>query len=259
LNSHIKISSVVIAKNEAQNIRRCIESQLKCIDEILVLVDKNSTDDTFTIASSYTKVRAEKVDWQGFGKTKQYGVDKAENDWILWIDSDEALTENLQNEILSFKEKEPAYFVYKINRRAYFLGKWIKHCGWYPDYVTRLFNRGYAKFSDSKVHEYLVFSCETGKFNYDIEHFTDPDINHYFIKFNRYTGLAAEELVKKGYNAKVTDLIFRPFFIFIKMYIIKLGFLDGLYGFILSVFSSCYVFTKYAKVLEFKFKKSNKN
>jgi len=258
VSSQIKISSIIIAKDEENNITRCIESQLKCIDEIIVLVDNESQDKTFEIVKSYDLVIVEKVNWLGFGKTKQYGVDKANNEWILWIDADEALTPGLQDEILKFKSGNPNYFVYKIARRAFFLGKWIKHSGWYPDYVSRLFNRKYARFNSSKVHETLVYNCEAGKLNNDLEHYTDPSIEHYFNKFNRYTTLAAEQLYNDGFNVNLADLIIRPFFIFIKMFIIKLGFLDGLHGLILAAFSAGYVFTKYAKVFEYKFNKSNK-
>lgn len=247
-----RISSIIIAKNEAQNIRRCIESQINCIDEIIVLIDKDTNDETVEIVKSFPKVKWEIIEWMGYGKTKQYGVDKSENEWILWIDADEALTLGLQDEILKFKSENPNYFVYKIARRAFFLGKWIKHSGWYPNYVSRLFNRKYARFSTSKVHETLVYNCEAGKLNNDLEHYTDPNIFHYYEKFNRYTSLAAAELKTKGKSAKLNDLLLRPFFIFVKMYILKQGFLDGIQGFMLAVFSANYVFTKYSKLWELK-------
>ncbi len=250
MKNEIKISSVILAKNEENNIGRCIESQLECIDEIIVLVDENSTDGTLGIIKSYPQVKYEIVEWQGYAATKQLGVDKAENDWIFWIDADEALTRELCEEINEFKKSLPRYNAYEVARRAYFLNKWIKHSGWYPGYVSRLFNRKHAKFNANSVHESLDVEGATGKMKNDLEHFTDPNIRHYFNKFNRYTSLAAEELAGKGKRASLTDLLFRPFFIFIKMYFIKKGFLDGMHGFILAVFSSLYVFTKYAKLWE---------
>ena len=137
-------------------------------------------------------------------------------------------------------------------RKAYFLGKWIKHCGWYPGRVTRLFNKKRATFSDKQVHEHLVVEGSIGEFSADLYHFTDPCIEHYFKKFNEYTSLAAEDLLNSGKKVTLIDIIFRPVVIFIKMYIVKLGFLDGIEGFILSVFSSLYVFTKYCKFWELK-------
>ncbi len=250
MNSQIKISSIIIAKNEEKNIVRCIESQLGCIDEIIVLVDENSTDGTLNKASTFDKVKVEIVKWQGYAKTKQYGVDKSSNDWVLWIDADEAVTKQLSDELNLFKNSSPQFSAYKLSRRAYFLGKWIRHSGWYPGNVTRLFNKNKARFSDSEVHEHLLVEGETGKLNNDLEHYTDPNIHHYFEKFNRYTTLASEELYQKNRKVSLNDILVRPIFFFIKMYIFRRGFLDGLQGFILAVFSSTYVFTKYCKLWE---------
>ncbi len=250
LENQIKISSVILAKNEERNIARCINSQLECIDEIIVLIDEASNDKTLEIVKSFPDVKYEIVKWQGYAKTKQYGVNKAENDWIFWIDADEVITKELCRELIGFKKTAHTEQAYKVARKAYFLGKWIKHSGWYPGYVTRLFNKHKVYFNSNEVHEGLIVDGSTGKLKNDLEHYTDPDIKHYFEKFNRYTTLAAKELFAQGKNASLNDLLFRPFFIFIKMYFIKKGFLDGLHGFILAVFSSLYVFTKYAKLWE---------
>lgn len=245
----IKISAIIIAKDEENNIKRCLESLSSTIDEIIVLIDNNSKDKTEEIVHSFNVIY-ELVEWKGYAATKQYAVEKTSNDWILWIDADESLTEELKNEILVFKESSSEHNAYKIARRAFFLGKWIKYSGWYPGYVTRLFNKQFCKFSDNEVHEHLIINGTVGKLNNDIEHYTDPDIEHYYNKFNRYTSLAANELFNKNKKTGLTDLLFRPLFIFIKMYIFKRGFLDGMHGFILALFSSNYVFTKYCKLLE---------
>jgi len=187
----------------------------------------------------------------GYAKTKQYGVSLCSNDWIFWIDADEVVTNGLSKELIGFKTTSPRFSAYSIPRKAFFLGRWIKHSGWYPGRVTRLFNRHRVRFSENDVHEHLVVEGEIGKLNSDLEHFTDPNIYHYFQKFNRYTTLAAEEMVKKGRSFSIIDLL-RPVGIFIKMYFLKLGFLDGIQGFILAVFSSAYVFTKYCKFWELK-------
>lgn len=249
----MKISSIIIAKNEEDNIGRCIESQKNVIDEVIVVVDSSSCDKTLEIVKS-KNVKYFTSQWLGFSKTKEFAVSKATNDWILWIDADEALTPELGIEINTFKKDNPDYSAYSIPRRAYFLGKWIKHSGWYPGRVTRLFNKHNCKFSDSDVHEHLVINGKVGELKKDLDHYTDPNIHHYFDKFNSYTTLAAKDLAEKGKIASLTDILFRPAFFFVKMYILKLGFLDGLYGFILAVFSSCYVFTKYCKLWEFNIK-----
>ncbi len=246
----IKISSIVIAKNEETNIRRCIESQLKCIDEIIVIIDESSTDKTLEMVKSYVKVKYEQGKWMGYAKTKQYAVTLATNDWIFWIDADEVITPGLSTELNEFKNTTPQHSAYSVPRISNFLGKWIKHGGWYPDWVTRLFLKDKASFNENEVHENLKINGTTGRLQNRIEHYTDPDIKHYFKKFNRYTSLAANELVKNGKRFSVWDIILRPLAIFIKMYFLKLGFMDGIYGFILAVFSSAYVFTKYSKVWE---------
>ena len=248
----MRISSITIAKNEETNIARCIESLYECVDEIVVLVDEESSDKTFDIVKSYPNVKCEVVKWMGYAKTKQYGVSLCSNNWILWIDSDEVLTKELSDELIKFKTSSLVFSAYSIPRKAFFLGKWIKHSGWYPGRVTRLFNKHKVKFSENDVHEHLLVNGETGELKSDLEHFTDPNIHHYFQKFNRYTTLAAEELVKKGRSFSITDLLLRPVGIFLKMYFLKLGFLDGIQGFILAVFSSAYVFTKYCKFWELK-------
>ncbi len=250
--NEIKISSIIIAKNEEKNISRCIESQLDCIDEIIVLVDEESIDKTLEISNSYSGVKAKKVKWEGYSKTKQNGVDSASYDWIFWIDADEALTTELKNEIIELKNKPPKYDLYSVPRKAFFLGRWIRHSGWYPGRVNRLFNKNKVKFSSHDVHEQLEYKGKIGSLKNDLKHYTDPNIEHYFEKYNCYTSLAANELFTKGKDFTIFDILLRPLVIFIKMYILKLGFLDGIQGFILAVFSSSYVFTKYCKLWEFK-------
>ncbi len=254
----IKISSIIIAKNEEQNILRCINSLINCVDEIIVIVDDSSNDTTLEIVKAQSEI-SEKVKyflrkWEGFSASKKFAVEQTNFDWIFWIDADEALTPELQNEILNFKRSEPQFDLYSIPRKANFLGRWILHSGWYPGRVKRIFNKHKVKFDDKPVHENLIYTGNTGEFKNDLEHYTDPNIKHYFEKFNHYTTLAANELAAKNKKANLSDLILRPLFLFIKMYILKRGFLDGIQGFILAVFSSLYVFTKYAKLWEKRFK-----
>ncbi len=255
MSEKLKFSSIIIAKNEELNIKKCIESQLNCIDEIIVLVDEESVDNTYEIAKTYNRVRCEKVKWMGYSKTKEYAVSLAGNDWIFWIDADEVVTKELSDEISSLKDKNPVFIAYSMPRKANFLGRWILHSGWYPCRVTRIFKREGVHFSENQVHEHLVIIGKVGELKGNLLHFTDPSINHYFNKFNTYTSLAAEELFKTGKKFRISDIILRPPFLFIKMYLLKLGFLDGLQGFILALFSSAYVFTKYCKLWELKIKK----
>lgn len=246
----MKLSSIIIAKDEENNIKRCIDSQIDVIDDIVVLVDSRTIDNTFNIASSYQNTNVELSEWKGYGATKNYALSKTKNDWVLWIDADEELTTELIDDLKKFKEEKPKYNSYSIARRAFFLGKWIKHSGWYPSRVVRLFDKNYASFNEKEVHENLIVTGSTGKMTSDLNHYTDPTVEHYFNKFNLYTSLAAKDLAKQNKKSSLWDLLIRPSFIFVKMYILKRGFLDGLHGFILALFSSYYVFTKYAKLWE---------
>lgn len=251
----MNLSSIIIAKNEEVNIQRCIESQLQCIDDIVVIVDSNSTDKTLEIVKEYDRVKYEISDWKGYAATKQFALTLVKNDWVLWIDADEEITQELSEELNSFKNSKPKEKAFSLARRAFFLGKWIKHSGWYPGRVVRLFNKNFAQFSNKDVHEFVEVSGETGKLNRDLNHYTDPNIFHYFEKFNKYTTLAAEELNGSNKTAGFNDLLLRPVFLFIKMYFLRRGFLDGIHGFILAIFSSTYVFVKYLKLWEIQNKK----
>ncbi len=210
-----------------------------------------------SIVKEYSQIHVEIKEWLGYSKTKEFAVSLTKNNWVFWIDADEVITQELKNELFQFKKTIPKFEAYSVARRAYFLGKWIKHSGWYPGRVVRLFNKHKVVFADKNVHEHLLVTGNIGKLSSDLEHYTDPDIYHYFEKFNRYTSLAAEELFGNNRKANFSDLFLRPIFIFKKMYIFRLGFLDGVHGFILAVFSSVYVFTKYAKLFELNRKEKN--
>ncbi len=254
-----KLTSVTIACNEAPNIGRCIESLLEAADEIIVLIDNKTTDKTEAIVASYPGVIYRVVEWQGYSRTKQAALDLATHKWILWLDADEELTTSLRDEIIQLKNADfEAFSAYAIPRRALFLGRWIYHSGWYPGYVTRLFNKELVKLSENAVHEHLIINTPVGRLKSDLNHYTDPSIEHYFMKFNNYTTLAAKDLTVTNKTFSLIDIIIRPPFLFVKMYILKLGFLDGLQGFLLAVFSALYVFTKYAKLWELNHKKGNK-
>jgi len=245
----IKISSITLAKNSQETMFNCINSQKKCIDEINIFIDDSTTDQTENIVKKLN-VNYLLFSWKGYSNSKKFAIEKVNNDWIFWIDSDEVITDELAEEINVWKNSVAEAVAYKIKRRAFFLGKWIKHGGWYPGKVIRLFNKKSAKFSDSLVHEYLEIEGKIEELSNDLEHYTDQNIKHYFDKFNTYTSLAAEELNKKYYKFKIWDILFRPLLLFMKMYIFRGGFIDGLQGFILAIYSANYVFVKYTKLWE---------
>lgn len=240
-----KISCVVITYNESRNIRRCLES-VSWTDEIVV-VDALSTDDTRDIASEFTD-KVHQLKWAGFGPAKEFTRNKATGDWILSVDADEVVPERLREEIQRITESEGPLDGYFLPRRSNFLGRWIRHGGWYPDLVLRFFKKDKGSFSDRLVHEEVRVRGTTGCLKNDLLHYTDPDFDHYLRKLNRYTSLDARQLFNQGKRAKVPDLLLRPLLTFVKMYFFKVGFLDGMPGLILAVSSSFHVFAKYVKL-----------
>ncbi len=245
-----EISVLILAKNEGHNIRACLES-VRWADEIVV-VDTGSSDDTVEQAQIWG-ANVLQTEWQGFAGTKNWGVNHLTREWVLWLDADERVTPELAEEIrgtLSNPEKDG----YEIPRKANFLGHWILHGGWYPGYVLRLVRRELAHFEESRVHEGLMRPPKVGRLRNPLLHFTDPTLEHYLAKFNRYTSLAAEDLHEKGRHFHLTDLLIRPVHLFLKMYFFKAGFLDGFAGFLLAQLSAFYVFTKYAKLFELQMK-----
>ncbi len=248
-----KLSVIVITLNEERNIRECLES-VKWADEVIV-VDSQSKDRTVEIAREFTE-KIFVIEWKGYGETKNFALSKVTNDWALWLDADERVPKELAEEIRQTIQTS-ARNAFEVARRAYFLGKWIKHCGWYPGYVVRLFKKDSAKFNQSLVHEKVEFSGTIGRLNNDLLHFTDENLFHYFSKFNNYTSLAAQEMKRAGKTFSLYDVLVRPPFLFFKMYVLRLGFLDGIHGLILSAASAAYVFVKYGKLWELWRQKSN--
>lgn len=239
---------VTIVLNEEHNIAGCLES-VQWADQLLV-VDTGSVDGTMATARKFTD-HVLSLPWQGYGATKNAALAHVTTDWVLWLDADERVPVELANDIKAIiSVGKPAVDAYDVARRAYFLGRWIRHSGWYPGRVTRLFRKGKGRFTETRVHERLIVDGTTGSLSHDLLHFTDPNLYHYGWKFNRYTSLAAEDLHASGRSFSFSDLIFRPAFQFFKMFVVRRGVLDGMPGLILAMLSSAYVFVKYAKLWE---------
>lgn len=241
-----KISVTIIALNEEKDIGECLES-VKWADEILVS-DSGSTDKTVEICGRYgAKVFNDA--WRGFGAQKNLLGDRAANRWILNVDADERVTPGLKEEILKAVEAggKAGYYV---PRKNFFGRKWIRHCGWYPDYNLRLYRKDRGRFTERAVHESVKVDGAAGRLKNPIEHFTYMDVSDYLIRMERYSTLAAEEMRGRGRRAGALDLFFRPAFTFFKMFVLKRGFLHGADGVMLSMLYASYTLAKYAKLRE---------
>ena len=245
------ITAIVITYNEEQNIKDCLES-LKWADEIII-VDSNSKDRTVEIAGMYTQ-NIFLTKELSFSLKRNLAFEKTKSDWIIWLDADERVTEELKKEILDIINNPVSSLdAYLMNRKSFFINKFIKHCGWYPDHTIRLIKRSIgARFDDSRVHEKLTYHGKTGKLKSDLIHYTARDFEHYINKLNLYTTSSYIDLHEKGKKASLLDIIFRPVFTFIKMYFFKLGILDGYTGLVLCTLSGIHVFAKYSKLYFFK-------
>ncbi|MCE5301243.1 MAG: glycosyltransferase [Spirochaetia bacterium] len=239
----MKISANVVTFNEQKNIERCLKSIAFC-DEI-VIADSRSTDKTITICRKYTK-KIFSMDFTGFSAVKNACIDRSKGEWVLSVDADEEVTPELKQAILACVNSGTADGYY-IKRNTMFLGRRIKHCGWNRDYQLRLFKRSKGRFNGKPVHEAVEVKGATAKIDEPLLHYSYPDSHTYFTKMNRYTTLQAKEKQKKF---PLLRILTAPFLKFFRMYFLKLGFLDGFRGFILSIYSGFSEFIKFSKMWE---------
>jgi len=243
-----RLSVIIITYNEEENIKHCLES-VKWSDEI-VIIDSFSNDKTVEIAREYTS-QVFQNKWTNFSQQKNLALGKASSEWVLNIDADERVTPELKEEILTILNSQfQSFDGYYIPLRNHYLGRWIRHCGWYPDYHLRLFRRGKGRFNERMVHESVIVEGRKGHLKSCLNHYSYKDLSDHLSKIDKFTSLAAEEMFTNGKRARVFDLLLRPLVKFVKMYLIKRGYLDGIYGFIVSIIGSFYVFTKYLKLWE---------
>ena len=240
----MKLSATIITLNEERNIARVIES-LRCVDEILV-VDSGSTDRTVEIAE---KLGARVVDspWPGYANQKNLAAEQASHDWILSIDADESLSEALEAEIWQLKKSGPQADAYTMPRMAQYLGRWIRHGGWYPDRKIRLYDRRKAKWEGAYVHESLRVGGRVEHLESNLLHFTCDSLSEHLRTMDRYTTLAAEQLLATGEKVTWSRLIVHPPWTFVQTYFWKLGFLDGLEGLAIAYMAAFYNFLKFSK------------
>ena len=244
--SKIPVSVAIVTKNESRNIKDSLES-VKDFDDIVV-VDAFSSDNTREICRKYTE-RVYEHEWQGYAAQKQTAIDYANNDWVLILDADERVTPELRQEIMK-KVKENSLSGFYIPRKNFFLGKWIRHSGWWPDHTLRLFKKDVSKMEQRAVHEKVNVNGAVGHIRAPFEHYTYRTISEYIGKMDNYASLSAEELGNRGFISAFISMLFSPVVVFLKMYLLRQGFRDGIHGLVLAVLYSFYTFLKYAKVLE---------
>ncbi|PKQ69909.1 glycosyltransferase family 2 protein [Raineya orbicola] len=256
----MKLSVVIITFNEEQNIQRCLESVQAVADEIVV-VDSFSTDKTAEICQKY-QVQFIQQAFLGYVEQKNFANAQASYDWILSLDADEALSERLKNEILQLKKQEnPNADAFSMPRLTNYLGKWIRHTDWYPDRRIRLFNKTKAHWTGINPHDCIQMqnaNSLVSKLKGDILHYSYYSIHQHIAQLNHFTSIMAETLVKSGKKAPLYKLFINPIWKFLYSYVLRLGFLDGYYGFVVCAVSAFATFTKYLKIRELS-KKSKKN
>lgn len=242
----LPISLVVVTLNEEANIERCLRSVPFAAE--VVVVDSFSTDQTRELAQKLgARVLQEK--WRGYGPQKAFAVSQAQNDWILSLDADEALSPELQQEIVEkFASLQPDTG-YELPRRSFHLGRWIGHGGWYPDAQLRLFNRQQSNWSDDVLHEKVQVKHKVRLKN-DLLHWVFEDLSDQVLTNNKYSTLGAQNLVRAGKRFSLFKLIFKPWTKFVECYFLKQGFRDGIPGFVIAVGAGYSMFLRHAKLWE---------
>ena len=245
------ISAVIICKNEQDNIERCLKS-LNWVDEIVVY-DSGSTDNTINIAQKLG-AKVHQGPWLGFGPSKHEATKRASHDWILSLDADEEVSDHLRQEIQVKLATLDADYIYKIPRVSFYLGRWIRHGGWYPDYQIRLFNRTTHQWNNAEIHERVVplkGNLEhIAELENDLQHYVFKNIEHQVQTNNRYSSLQAQAMYKNKKSFSYFHLFTKPYVKFIECYFVKLGFLDGWAGYAIARNAAYSALLKWLKLKE---------
>ncbi|MEW6076579.1 MAG: glycosyltransferase family 2 protein [Thermodesulfobacteriota bacterium] len=246
----MKISAVIITHNEERNIRRCLASLRDIADEIVV-VDSYSTDRTGEICREMGAVFLQHP-FEGHIEQKNYALSRASHDYVLSLDGDEALSDDLRQSILAAKNNWRGDG-YSLNRLTSYCGRWIRHCGWYPDSKIRLWDRRKGQWGGTNPHDLVVMrdGCEVTHLTGDLLHYSYHSIRQQVEQINTFSDLAARAVYEKGKQSHfIADILLNPPLTFLKMYILQAGFLDGYYGFVICVNSAFGKFLKYIKLRE---------
>ena len=246
-HSRPTLSAIVITRNEAHNLHDCLQSMQGLVDEIIV-VDSQSTDATVAIAKQHGAKVSQPADWPGFGPQKNRALDLATCDWVFSIDADERVTPELAAEIKQVMLSKGGSSAYQVPRLSWYCGRFMKHSGWQPDYVLRLFMRGSGHFTNDLVHERLVVNAAPQKLNGVLLHYSFMNFSQVLVKINAYSEASAQQAYSKGRRATVFTAVGHGFWAFFKTYLIKVGFLDGQHGLALAISNAEGSYYRYLKI-----------
>jgi glycosyltransferase involved in cell wall biosynthesis len=241
------VSATLITYNEERNIAEALRT-LSWASEIIV-VDSGSTDATLEICSKFTS-RIFHREWTGYVDQKNFAVDQAGHNWIFSLDADERPSPELIREIRQLFGDGPRRQGYRIPRVAYFMGRWIRHGDWYPDFQLRLFDRRHGRWQGGRVHESVKITAEPGMLKGEIHHYTYHSFSDYLKRLEVYSTLAAADYQARGKFPRSLNMLGNPAATFFKAYFLKRGFLDGVPGLMVAVMGAVSVFFKYAKLYE---------
>lgn len=243
----MRLSVIVITGNAAPTIRRCLES-VRWADEIVV-VDSGSTDRTLDICRDLGARVHQTSDWPGHGPQKNRALDRASGDWIVALDSDEWVTPELRAEVEHAIAEPRGHVAFAIPRRSSFCGRIMRHSGWWPDHVVRLFRRDAARFSEDHTHDRLIVNGTTGRLRQPIMHEAITDLEQMIAKMNMYSTSAAHMKLREGRGASVFTALLHGGWAFFRTYVLRLGFLDGREGFMLAVANAEGSYYRYVKLM----------
>ena len=242
-----RLSVVIITLNAADRLEPCLASLRDLAGEIVIL-DGGSTDDTPAVAARYNARLVTSNDWPGYGIQRQRAQAEARGKWILMIDSDERLSPELCEEIRQAVGKDDPTFAYTLPRLGWVFGRYIRHGGWWPDHVLRLYHRDRGRYDSALVHEHVVLEPGTNiqRLKQPLLHHTYRDLNEYLVKSAGYAAAWAQQRHQSGKSASIGAGLVHGLACFLRMYIVRAGFLDGRPGFLLAVLSGLSTFVKYA-------------
>jgi glycosyltransferase involved in cell wall biosynthesis len=241
------VTVTIITLDEAAHIAAAIDSA-RWADEIVV-VDAGSTDDTVAIARA-GGARTVTRDWTGYVDQKEFAAGLASHDWIFSLDADERIPPPLAAEIRAVVDHQPTYTAYRVPRVTFHLGRWVRTTDFYPDYQTRLYDRRSARWQGQHVHESVKGDGPAGRLVHELQHYSFRDLRDQLDRINHYTSLAARQMHESGRHAGAFDLLVHPPAAFLRNYVLRLGFMDGTAGLVLSLMAAYSVFLKFAKLWE---------